>query len=224
MTSLQRLAAALAETVSRTGDFAPFILFFATFVEYVFPPFPGDLLVVLGAWYSVEGTLSWPVTFVSVTAGAVAGAWVDYRIGQALGRRLDARAARRSPISAARLARFEASYRRWGAWLLVGNRFMPGLRAFVFLAAGASGIPVRRVMLLGGLSAALWNVFLLGAGALVAHNVEELVAVVERYTRAAWLALVAIALVAWAVAIWKARGRARAARRAPVDQARPERR
>ena len=219
MTSLQRLAAALAETVSRTGDFAPVILFFATFVEYVFPPFPGDLLVVLGAWYAVEGTLSWPVTFVSVTAGAVAGAWVDYRIGQALGRRLDARAATRSPITAARLARFEASYRRWGAWLLVGNRFMPGLRAFVFLAAGASGIPVRRVMLLGGLSAALWNVFLLGAGALVAHNLEELVGVVDRYTRAAWMALVAIALVAWAVTLW--RRRAQGTPRAPRE---PERR
>ena len=101
---------------------------------------------------------------------------------------------------------------------------MPGLRAFVFLAAGASGIPVRRVMVLGGLSAALWNVFLLGAGALVAHNVEELVGVVDRYTRAAWVALVAIALVAWVVAIWRTRARLRAARAAPDRPAGPERR
>ena len=198
MTSLQRLAAALAETVSRTGDFAPFILFFATFVEYVFPPFPGDLLVVLGAWYSVQGTLSWPVTFVSVTAGAVAGAWVDYRIGAGAGA-----AARR------RARRAEAPAHRGAAGPLRGELpalggvapgrepLLPGLRAFLFLAAGASGIPLRRVLLYGGLSAALWNVLLLGAGALVAHNVEELLELFERYTRAAWMALVAVALLAW---------------------------
>jgi membrane-associated protein len=215
VTFVQRLAAALAETVARTGAYAPAILFFATLVEYVFPPFPGDLLVVLGAWYSVHGSVAWPITFVSVTAGAMAGAWVDYRLGQALGRRLDRRAATHDARLAVRLARFEASYRRWGAWLLVGNRFMPGLRAFVFLAAGAAQIPLRRVMLLGGLSAALWNVFLLGAGALLARNVEELVAVVDRYTRAAWAVLAVLALLVGAVWFWRRREAARARSGAP---------
>ncbi len=189
MTPLQRLAGALGDAVSRTGDLAPAILFFATFVEYVFPPFPGDLLVVLGAWYAVHGHLSWAAAFAAVTAGGVAGAWVDHRVGAALGRRLERRAARRGGLGAERLARFEASYRRWGGLLLVANRFLPGVRAFVFLAAGAAGIPLWKVLLLGGLSAALWNGVLLGAGAFLARNVEELVALVERYTSLAWVAL-----------------------------------
>src|SRR4030042_1435074 len=83
--SLQGLAEALADAISRTGELAPLILFVATLVEYVFPPFPGDLIVVLGAWYAVEGAISWPVALVSVTLGAVAGAWIDYRIGAAIG-------------------------------------------------------------------------------------------------------------------------------------------
>jgi len=199
VTPLQRLADALADAVSRTGDLAPAILFFATFVEYVFPPFPGDLLVVLGAWYAVHGQLSWAATFASVTAGGIAGAWVDHRVGAALGRRLERRAARRSPLGLERLARFEASYRRWGDLLLVANRFVPGVRAFVFLAAGASGIPLRKVLLLGGLSAALWNAALLAAGAFLARNVDELVALVERYTFLAWIALLAGAIAGTAV-------------------------
>ncbi len=217
MTPLQRLAGALADAVSRTGEFAPAILFFATFVEYVFPPFPGDLVVVLGAWYAVQGQLSWWATFASVTLGAIAGAWVDYRIGAALGRRLERRVARRSTRSEERLARFEASYRRWGSLLLVLNRFMPGVRAFVFVAAGTSGIPLRKALLLGGLSAALWNAALLGAGALLAHNVEELVGLVERYTTLAWIALVAAAL--GAAAVWAKRRRAAgAAARGPTGE------
>ena len=66
MASLTGLAQTLADAVSRTGPVAPLILFAASFVEYLFPPFPGDLVVVLGAWYAVQGELSWPATFVSV--------------------------------------------------------------------------------------------------------------------------------------------------------------
>lgn len=199
---------ALAGAVSRTAAVSPLVLFFATLVEYVFPPFPGDLLVVLGAWYAVQGALSWPATFASVTAGALVGAWFDYRVGVALGRRLDRRLATRSTLSAERLAHFEASYRRWGDLLLLANRFFPGIRAFLFLAAGASGIPLRRVLLFGGLSAALWNALLLGAGALLARNVDELVLLFERYTQIAWAALLAAALVSLGAVAWRRRARA----------------
>jgi membrane protein DedA with SNARE-associated domain len=205
----ERLLEALSDAVSATGGAAPAILFFATFVEYVFPPFPGDAVVILGAWYAVHGELSWPVTFLSVTAGALAGAWVDYRIGVALGRRLDARAVRRGSLSVERLARFEASYRRWGAWLLVANRFLPGVRAMLFVAAGASGIPLRRVLVFGGLSAAIWNVVLLAAGGLLAENQDELLALSRRYTEGA---LVVVAAVLAVVLVGVAVRRRRAAR------------
>jgi membrane protein DedA with SNARE-associated domain len=210
--TLHALADALADIVSETGPFAPVVLFAATFVEYVFPPFPGDLVVVLGAWYAVHGELSWAATFVSVTTGSVAGAWVDYRIGVAAGRRLDRTAARRSAAFEQRLARFEASYRRWGAALLLLNRFLPGIRAFLFVAAGAAGIPLRRVLLLGGISAALWNVVLLAAGALVAQNVDELVFLFERYTRIAWAGIGAAALFVVVLVLWRRRAGGRARR------------
>ncbi len=199
---------ALALTLSA----APAILFGATLVEYVFPPFPGDLVVVLGSWYAVQGAVSWPDALASVTAGALLGAWIDYRVGAALAPRLDRRLATRSPISEERLQRFEASYRRWGVVLLLANRFLPGIRAFLFVAAGASGIPLRTVLLFGGLSAIAWNVVLLGAGALLVQNAQELVALVEQYTRVAWTALAAVAAIAIAIVAWRRRAAGRAAR------------
>ncbi len=209
MTSVESIAAAFSDAIARTGPAAPAILFGATLVEYVFPPFPGDLVVVLGSWYAVKGEISWPAAFAAVTAGALAGAWLDYRVGAALGARLDRRLARRSPLSEERLVRFEASYRRWGVLLLAANRFLPGIRAFLFVAAGASGIPLRTVLLFGGLSAIAWNVVLLGAGALVARNADELVRLVEQYTRVAWGVLAAAALVAAAILAWRRRSGAR---------------
>jgi membrane-associated protein len=210
VTPLQRLAAALSDAIARTGPAAPLILFGASFIEYVFPPFPGDLVVVLGAWYAVQGQISWAMTFAVTTAGALAGAWLDWRVGAALGRQLEGRAHRRTVVhrllTEERLAQFEASYRRFGPLLLVLNRFFPGIRAFVFVAAGAAGIPLRTVLLLGGISAALWGALLLGAGAFLARNVDDLVALFDRYTQVAATALGGAAVVL--AAAWLLRRRA----------------
>ena len=196
MSFLQRVTEELSGVLARTGPAAPLILFVGSLVEYVFPPFPGDTLVVLGAWYAVHGVLSWPVTFAAVTAGAVLGAWIDYRIGVALGRALERGARRRGPVTLDHVRQVEAGYARWGAWFLLANRFLPGIRAFLFVGAGAAGLPVGRVLLLGGISAAVWNALLLALGALVVENLEEMVFLLERYTRVAWAVVVLAAAVA----------------------------
>jgi membrane protein DedA with SNARE-associated domain len=188
-------AKALTRAAAMSGAFAPFILFFASCIEYVFPPFPGDLVVVFGAWYAVQGEMSWPATFLWVTAGALVGSWIDYRIGAWLAPRIARRAAEGGHPFAEKLAIFEVSYRRWGGWLLVFNRFMPGVRAFLFVAAGAAGIPLRRVLLLGGISACAWNALLLSAGAFAARNVDELLRLFRTYTQAAWAVLATVGLV-----------------------------
>jgi membrane-associated protein len=206
------IATALGEALTRTGPFAPAILFLASFAEYVFPPFPGDLVVVLGAWYAVEGTVSWPLAYVAVTAGAVLGAILDWAVGRWLGPRLDARAERRGPLSAERLHRFVAAYRRWGPVLLLANRLLPGFRGFVFVAAGAAGLPLARVVVLGAISAAVWNGVLLAAGALFVHSLPELLALLDRLSRAAWIATGAAAAIAAAAGFLAWRRRARGAR------------
>ena len=86
---------------------------------------------------------------------------------------------------------------------MIVNRFLPGVRAFFFLAAGAAGIPLWKVLLYGGISAALWNVLLLGAGALLARNEMELVALFARYDTVAWI--VVLAACAIAILVWRRR-------------------
>ena len=198
MFAAEELHARLAEFIAHTGAYAPAVLLLASFIEHVFPPFPGDVLVLFGAWYAVHGELSWPLTLLSVTAGAVIGAGVDWRIGRWVGARLEQRVetqtffgGRLTPES---LAAFEERYRRYGPLLLVANRFLPGFRAFIFIAAGASRVPLRDVLVFGGISAALWNAGLLAAGALLAHNLTELIGLLERYTRGVATVLVLLVL------------------------------
>ena len=194
MSTIERVVATLSEALARTGPAAPAILFLGSLIEYVFPPFPGDTLVVLGAWYAVNGKISWPVAFVAVTAGAVVGAWIDYRIGVALGAALERGAMRRGPITLEHVRRVEAGYARFGAWFLLANRFLPGIRAFLFVGAGAARLPVGKVLLWGGISAAAWNALLLLVGAFLASNLSEFVGWLERYTAFAWVVMAVIAV------------------------------
>jgi membrane-associated protein len=196
MPSAAELTQQLTQAAALTGPWAPVLLFAATFVEHVFPPFPGDLLLVLGAWYAVSGQLSWPMVLFFSTAGAVAGAWLDHRIGGWVGARLEAKAGHSRLLTAEQLERFEVAYRRWGSLLLLANRFMPGIRGFLFVAAGASRIPLSRTLLLGGASALLWNALLLTAGALLAENAEGLVRLVSQYMVVAGGLLAFVAVVA----------------------------
>ncbi|MFL5312347.1 MAG: DedA family protein [Myxococcales bacterium] len=189
----------LDTVLAKAGPAAPLVLFLASFLEYVFPPVPGDAVAVLGGWYATHGGLSWTVLFCALSVGALAGTAFDWRLGRWVGARLDDRAAV-GRLDRARLERFERAYRRWGGLLLVANRFLPGIRAFFFLAAGAAGIPLWKVLLYGGISAVLWNVLLLGAGVLLAKNEMELVTLFARYDTVAWivvLAACAIAAVVW---------------------------
>jgi membrane protein DedA with SNARE-associated domain len=193
------LVRGLDTLLAKAGPAAPLVLFLASFLEYVFPPIPGDAVAVLGGWYATHGGLSWGVLFSALSLGALAGTAFDWRLGRWLGARLDHRAAA-GRLDRDRLERFERAYRRWGGLLLVVNRFMPGVRAFFFLAAGAAGIPLWKVLLYGGISAVLWNVVLLGAGALLAKNETELIRLFARYDTVAWIVLLlgcAIATVVW---------------------------
>jgi membrane protein DedA with SNARE-associated domain len=195
VSTLERVVAALTEVLARTGPAAPVILFLGSLIEYVFPPFPGDTLVVLGAWYAVNGKISWPVAFAATTSGAVLGAWVDYRIGVALGAALERGAARRGPITLEHVRQVEAGYARWGAWFLLGNRFLPGVRAFLFVGAGAARLPVGKVLLWGGISAAAWNAMLLLVGAFLVKNLDEFVHLLGRYTTLAWAVMAVLAVI-----------------------------
>jgi membrane protein DedA with SNARE-associated domain len=213
VTFFDHLVQLMSDALAHTSAYAPAVLVLASFVEYVFPPFPGDTLVMLGAWYSVQGVLSWPVTFAAVTAGAVAGGFVDYQIGVRLGRSLDRGAARRGPLTAERLARFEAGYRRWGALFLIANRFLPGVRAFLFVAAGAARLPLGRVLLYGAISAALWNALLLVVGSVLVKNLGDLGALASRYTAAVWIVLGSALVILLARRLLRARNGSTRSRR-----------
>lgn len=172
------------------GEFAALaVLFFSSIVEYIFPPFPGDTITLAGAILAQVGQWNLALVFTVLTAGAVVGSWADYLVGRyALGRnRL--LASKRGQKHGAALERILDGYKRWGPAFLMVNRFLPGIRAFFFVAAGMSGMRLGPVLFFSTISAMLWNGLIVGVGLLVGDNLDLVESIFHTYTSVVWVLL-----------------------------------
>jgi membrane-associated protein len=195
---LSQILARLSQGESAIGVAA---LAAASLVEYVFPPFPGDTVTLFGAFLAATARWHASAVLAAATAGSLAGAAIDYAIGRRLAARpLDTLSPRRRKMRE-RIEPFVARFERHGAAYLAVNRFLPGIRALIFVAAGAARFPFGRVLAYGAVSALLWNGLLIGAGFAVGENWELLVELLRRYTVAVWIAIGAVALALVALAI-----------------------
>lgn len=181
------------------------VIGFASFVEYVFPPFPGDTVMLAGTAAAVRGTLS-PVWLLLVTSvGSLAGSVVDYVFGVWLQRRVvTGRKLGGRFLTRQRLAGLERSYRRWGLWLILANRFVPVARATFFVFAGMSGLNFTRTVVVGLVGATVWNAMIVGAGYAVGENLDELEHFARRAGTGGFLIAGAVALLVGLAFAWRA--------------------
>lgn len=183
------------------GPWAYVIFALAALIEYLAPPFPGDTVALLGGAYAAEGQRSLLLVVVVLMVGNFLGIAATWRVGLALGVRLSVMSPEQRilGISVGKLQRAQVAMREKGAFLLIINRFLPTFRTSVYLAAGASGVPLSRALILGGISAALWTMLLVSAGVAVGHNSGRIDAFFSAYRSAA----LAVAVFAVAVLLFR---------------------
>ena len=132
-------------------------LFGSALLEYVIPPYWGDLFLLLGFFWALQGNLSpVPVFLVGVVGGSV-GAAAAYGIGRRHGlgvaRRI-VRLGRRAKIDGGRV---DGMLERFGTPILAVNRFLPVLRGLMLYGAGALRLPFGRSMAHTFLSNVAWG-------------------------------------------------------------------
>ncbi len=171
-------------------------------IEYVFPPFPGDTVVLFGA--ILVGAYGWNLAavFTVVMIGSVIGSMAAFYFGA----RLAARRERKGkPVDETALDKLIGKFKRWGPYYLILNRFLPGFRAVFFVAAGMSGMRPRHVLIWGSLSALLYNIALFTAGILVGANFDKLKGLASTWMAIVWITI-GSAIVAYALfRLWKSR-------------------
>jgi membrane protein DedA with SNARE-associated domain len=178
-------------------------------VEYIFPPFPGDTITLFGAVLITAYGWSFAAVFGSVMIGSVAGAMAAFYFGHRL-RLWRSRRPRKQATRLAVIDRLVTQFQRRGPAYLVVNRFLPGIRALFFVAAGLAGMKPLPVLFYSALSAALWNLGIIALGSLLGASFETLLAWVTRYTAIVWILIALVVLFFVGKAIWRRRRRGRA--------------
>lgn len=172
-------------------------LFFFSFIENVFPPSPSDLVIIVGGSLIGTGELHFIPTLLITTAGSVLGFMTLFYIGTQLDRRV-IQAGKIKFISIEALTKVELWFKKWGYWIILANRFLPGTRSVISFFAGLSELEFNKTAILAAVSAIIWNAIIIYLGLLFGNNIEVIDSYLSTYSNIAWgvtgLAAVLIAL------------------------------
>lgn len=164
-------------------------------LENVFPPIPSEIVLPFAGFVAQRGDGSVVVMIVAATVGAVIGALILYYVAALIGPvRLGvfiAKFGKWFGVKPADLTRAEQWFDRHAVAAVLLGRCVPLIRSVVSVPAGFRRMPLVPFIAYTALGSAVWNTALIGAGAVLGNqweNVEPYVAILQ------WLVLAAIAL------------------------------
>jgi membrane protein DedA with SNARE-associated domain len=177
-----------------------FALFLSSYIENIFPPVPGDTVTVFGAYVVGRTREHFLGVFISTTLGSIAGFMTIYALGKLI--RPDYFITKNFRFFPAKTFLKAGSwFARYGYWVILANRFLSGIRFMISVVAGVYRLPWLKVMILAGISCALWNLILIWVGYLLGANWPAIQKLLEQYSR------VLITVVILTGAIWLLRRR-----------------
>lgn len=174
------------ETIlTQISDFTPLwiyvTIFFFAYIENLFPPSPSDIIVVIGGSLVGTGTVHFIPLFFAATLGSLSGFLTAFIIGWQFDKKL-VHSGKLKFITVEAVEKVENAFRKWGYYLIVANRFLPGTRAVISFFAGMSRLNVNKTTILSLISSAIWNALLIYLGIAFGKNVDVIDSYLKTYS------------------------------------------
>lgn len=155
-------------------------LLLALMVVNLLPPVPAEMVIPFSATLFDDPTLSLPIAIAMATLGLVAGTLPLYCLGRSLGEQrfkafLD-RHQRWLAVTPRDIDRSGRWFSRYGVWLVLAGRLIPGMRSVVSIPAGFHAMPLPRFLLCTTLGSAIWASILVLAGHWLSHALPGITA------------------------------------------------
>lgn len=144
--------------LAKGGIFVYFGLVFIVFAETGLAVgffLPGDSLLVVAGLFAAAGKLNLAILLSTLFVAAVVGDAVGYYTGSRLGPRLFKRK-KSLFFRPSHLQKAHAFYEKYGGKTIVIARFVPIVRTFAPIVAGAAEMPYRRFVVFNVLGGLLW--------------------------------------------------------------------
>lgn len=159
----------------------------------------GETIPVLAGFASHQGHLSLPVVLSVAFVGGALGDQIFFWIGRAWGPSLLGR----FPGFGQRARQVTELLNRYDAPLIVGIRFMYGLRIAGPIAIGAARVSPWRFAVFNLLGAAIWAPLVGGLGYLFGQGLEMLLGDIEQFEAVGFVFVVVVALLSALIRQWR---------------------
>lgn len=170
------------------------IMMLFAFIENVFPPSPSDIVIVIGGTLVGAGDLSFILALIFSTLGSITGFMLMFYIGSTVDKKLiHSGRFKYIPINSINIV--EAWFRKYGYFVIIANRFLPGTRAVISFFAGISNLEPKKTFSLCFISALVWNVIMLYLGFMFGNNVAAIDSYLTTYSNIVIVATIAIVLL-----------------------------
>lgn len=135
---------------------------------------PAEIILAFAGWMLIENHGISP-SFIPLAGlyaglGSAIGASIPYWVARRGGRPLVDRFARLFRIRLEMIDKIEEPCRKWGAWIVLFGRLLPGLRVLVSIPAGLVRISFLKFFMATFVSAYIWCTLLIGAGYVLGHE------------------------------------------------------
>ena len=168
------------------------------FIEYLFPPFPADTIMVIGAYLAGTGKLDFLTVYLISLAGSLLGFLSLFFLGKYYGREFFLKKNYRI-LSREIILQVEGWFQKFGIGLIAANRFIPGVRSAVALFAGISNMKFATTAAAAALSSLLWNAFLICGGYYLGKNWRLVLTILKHYNQAIIVVIVLfVSYLLWA--------------------------
>ena len=162
-------------------------------LENVFPPIPSEIVLPFAGFVAQQGSESVVLMILAATVGSVIGALIMYWIAAIIGdERLHAftrRFGKWVQIREADLTRAEEWFDRHAMSAVLVGRCVPLIRSVVSIPAGFRRMKLIPYIAYTFLGSLVWNIALVGAGAVLGENWERVEPVVATFQ---WIVIVVI--------------------------------
>lgn len=142
-----------------------FTVFLLMTVESSFIPFPSEVVIPFAAYKAAEGNLNIFLVVLAGTAGALAGAVINYYLAKYLGRPLVYKFAgstmgRILLLSKEKVEHAEEYFIRNGKSSTFIGRLVPAVRQLISIPAGLARMSMRDFIIYTAAGAGIWNIIL----------------------------------------------------------------
>jgi membrane protein DedA with SNARE-associated domain len=163
----------------------------------------GETVLIMAGFLAHRGYLHLSWVVVAAFVGTLCGDQLYYQLGRRKGMAFLERRVSWKP----RIERLRGMLHRNRIAVILGFRFLYGLRTITPFLLGASGIPPCRFTALNGVGAAAWSVLVASLGYSVGMAVGLFLTRVKRYEMAILGAIVAAGALTWLIHFSRERNR-----------------